>query len=54
MDAKASDAEMTMTIQVIRKETGKVEEYVLKSIKENEHGDNTHNNIPQSGSGFNR
>ena len=50
-DLKASDGVLEMTIQITRKETGKVEEYKLKSlpdqhtIEDKENGSNTHNSI---------
>lgn len=51
---EAQEAEMTMTIQVTRKETGKVEEYILTAIPEKENEDgrchDAFNNVPQSGS----
>ena len=50
-DLKAGDGILEMTIQITRKETGKVEEYKLKSlpgehtIEAKKDGSNTHNTI---------
>ena len=48
-DLKASDGVLEMTIQITRKETGKVEEYKITTIPEQtedkENGSNTHDSI---------
>jgi len=49
-DLKASDGILEMTIQITRKETGKVEEYKITTIpeeitEEEKDGNNTHDNI---------
>ena len=50
-DLKAGDGILEMTIQIKRKETGKVEEYKLVSqpdkhtIEDKKDGSNTHNTI---------
>ena len=50
-DLIAGDGLLEMTIQITRKETGKVEEYKLTSqpnehtIEEKKDGNNTHDNI---------
>ena len=48
-DLKADDGILEMTIQVTRKETGKVEEYKITTIPEpievNKDGNNTHNDF---------
>ena len=50
-DLKAGDGILEMTIQITRKETGKIEEYKLVSlpdehtIEDKNDGSNTHDNI---------
>ena len=49
-DLKAGDGILEMTIQITRKETGKVEEYKITTIPETtiedkKNGSNTHNNV---------
>ena len=48
-DLKAGDGILEMTIQIKRKETGKVEEYKIKTIPEpiedKKDGSNTHDTI---------
>ena len=48
-DLKAGDGILEMTIQITRKETGKVEEYKITTIPEpiegKKDGNNTHHNV---------